>query len=159
VGNGIQRPTDYNIVKIKNCPEPKTNTELKRFYNLAGFYRKFIKGYAKIAKPLTDLANVPGKKVKVELTEEAKKAYQKIIKKLSKEPVLVLPDLTRPFEVRTDALDYAIGAVLFQRDEKGNERPIAFGSRVLSKTEQRYSTTKREMLAICYWIRYWRPYL
>ena len=78
---------------------------------------------------------------------------------LSKEPVLTLPDVNKPFEIRTDASSYAIGGVLFQRDEKDEERPIAFASRVLSKTEQRYSTTEREMLAVYYCIRYWRPYV
>ena len=56
---------------------PTTNTEVRQFCNLAGFYRKFIHRYAHIAKPLTDLAGIPGKKVKVELNEKAKEAFEK----------------------------------------------------------------------------------
>ena len=78
VGNGIQKPTDHNIEKVRDCREPTTNTEAKAFCNLAGFYRKFIKNYAKKAKPLTDLASIPGKKVKIVLDEKAKKAFEKI---------------------------------------------------------------------------------
>jgi hypothetical protein len=138
---------------------PSTNTEVRSFCNLAGFYRKFVKGYAHIAKPLTDLAGIPGKKVKINLSEEAKKSFELIKTLITQEPILMLPDVNKPFEIRTDASDYAIGGVLFQRDEKGEEKPISFASRVLSKTEQRYSTTEREMLAIYNWIRYWRSYI
>ena len=71
----------------------------------------------------------------------------------------MLPDISKPFEIATDASNYAIGGVLFQRDENQQERPVAYASRVLSKTEQRYSTTEREMLAIYHWVRYWRNYV
>ena len=150
VGNGIQK---------KECKILTTNTEVRQFCNLAGFYRRFIKSYAHIAKPLTDLAGIPGKKVKVELSEKAKEAFDRIKTLISEEPVLILPDVSKPFEIKTDASNYAIGGVLFQRGERGEERPVAFASRVLSKTEQRYSTTEREMLAVHDWIRYWRPYV
>ena len=68
-------------------------------------------------------------------------------------------DFDKPFGVRTDASGYAIGAVLFQLDDEGNEKPISYASRTLNGTEQKYSASEREMLAIYDWIRYWRPYL
>ena len=83
----------------------------------------------------------------------------RIKKLISEEPVLTLPDMDKPFEIRTDASKYALGGVLFQRGKDNEEKPIAFASRVLSRTEQRYSTTEREMLAVYDWIRYWRPYV
>ena len=159
VGNGMQRPTEYNVEKILQCKPPTTNTEAKQFCNLAGFYRRFIKNFADIAKPLTDLSGIPGKKVKIELSNEAMRAFEKIKEAIATYPILTLPDLDKPFGIRTDASDYAIGGVLFQIDEKGQEKPIAFGSRVLSKTEQRYSTTEREMLSVYHWIRHWRSYV
>ncbi len=159
VGNNVQRPTEENVKKVLECKMPTTNTEIKQFCNMAGFYRKFIKHYAEKARPLTDLSNAQGKNVKVTLTKEAEKAFHKIKKAISKHPVLTLPDVTKPFGIRTDASDYAIGGVLFQLDENNQEKPIAFGSRVLSKTERRYSTSEREMLAIYHFIRHWRAYV
>jgi hypothetical protein len=72
---------------------------------------------------------------------------------------MALPDFDKPFEMKTDTSNYAIGGVLYQRDEEGHEHPIWYASRVLSKEEMRYSTTEREMLGVYHWIRYWKAYL
>ena len=152
-------PTQDNITKIQNQKLPETITDVRAFCNLAGFYRKYIKNFAKVAKPLTDMMAIPGKKKRVTLSKEAKDAFFELKELLNSRPVLHLPDFDKPFALRTDASKYAIGGVLFQINDKGEERPIAFGSRVLSKTEQRYSASEREMLGIYYWIRYWRQYV
>jgi hypothetical protein len=82
------------------------------------------------------------------LSEEAVKSFHKLKELIAKDPVLHLPDFDKPFGIRTDTSAYAIGGVLFQMDNEGNERPVYFASRTLTKTEQRYSATEREMLAI-----------
>ena len=119
---------------------------------MAGFYRKYIKNFAKIAKLLTDYITLPGKKKKIQLTLEAIKAFLELKEKLNECLVLVLPNFNKPFGLRTDASKYVIEAVLFQLNENGEERPIAYGSRVISKTEQRYNASEREMLAIYYFM-------
>ena len=159
VGKGLLKPNPQNTEKVMQCRLLETLTEVRSFCNLAGFYRKFIHNFAKIAKPLTDLMGLPGKRKKIQLSDEAIKAFHTLKEAICSKPILNLPDMAKPFGIRTDSSDYAIGGVLFQKDDKGNEKPICYASRTLTKTEQRYSTSEREMLAIYYWIRYWRLYL
>ena len=159
VGNGQLKTTQHNIEKVKSCELPKTLTEVRAFCNLAGYYRKFIKNYAEIAKPLTELMSQKGKKTRVTLSEEATAAFHKLKELVCEEPVLQLPDYEKPFILRTDASGYAIGAVLAQKDKNGDERPVSFASRTLTAVERRYSAGEREMLAIMYFIKYWHTYL
>ena len=159
VGRGQVKPAEHNIRKIKMAKIPTTLEEVRSFTMLASYYRKFIKGFAKIAQPLTEIMKLKGRKTKVSLNEAQIEAFNQLKEKLASEPVLQMPDFTKPFHVRTDASNYAIGGVLFQYNEAKQERPIYFGSRVLSKTERNYSASEREMLAIEYFIKYWRPYL
>lgn len=147
---------------IKTCPEkindilnyrvPETLRGLRSFLGLAGYYRRFVKNYALITKPLTkylrgENGNVSAKcsrNVKIYLDKEALDAFQKVKNILSSEDVLLLhPNFNEPFELTTDASSSAIGAVLTQ-----NGRPITMISRTLSATEENYSTNERELLAI-----------
>lgn len=113
--------------KGQRLPRALNQYRIEEILQSSRFYRKFIKGYTHITKLLTDLANVLERKVRVELTQEARKAFQKIKNELIKEPVLVLPDITRLFKLRIDVSKYVRG-VLFQRDAQGKERLIALGS-------------------------------
>src|SRR5436190_18592636 len=122
---------------------------------LAGYYRKFIEDFSKIAKPLTKLTK---KTEKFEWTSEQQNAFDILKEKLTTAPVLKYPDFTQEFIVTTDASDYAIGAVLSQ-GTVGQDRPIAYASRVLSRAEQNYSTTEKELLAIVWAVKHFRPYV
>ncbi|KAF8088610.1 hypothetical protein N665_0535s0002 [Sinapis alba] len=103
------------------------------------------------AAPLTDLL----KKGKTwEWSERCKEAFEELKAAVSQEPVLALPDFSLPFELHTDASDYAIGGVLMQ-----NGHPIAFESRKLNETERRYTVQEKEMTAIVHCLRVWRHYL
>ena len=157
IENGQVKSMQSYIDKVHEQKLLETITDVRAFYNMAGFYRKYIKNFAKIAKPLTD--SLPGKKKKIQLTLEAIKAFLELKEKLNESPVLVFPDFNKPFGLRTNASKYVIGAVLFQLNENGEKQPIAYGSRVISKTKQRYSALERKMLAIYYFIRNWRAYL
>jgi hypothetical protein len=166
VGGGQIRPSNHNIEKIRNMPMPKTIKEVRSFVCLAGYYRRFIEGFATIAKPLTELQKKEEflklrkiGKFNWQLPKDAEEAVTRLKVLLTSEPVLQLPKIDQPFEMKTDASQYAIGGVLYQRDKQGREHPVWYGSRVLNSTEQGYSTTEREMLAIYYWMRYWRAYL
>src|SRR5436190_9412409 len=108
-----------------------------------------------MAKPLTKLTK---KTEKFEWTSEQQNAFDILKEKLTTAPVLKYPDFTQEFIVTTDASDYAIGAVLSQ-GTVGQDRPIAYASRVLSRAEQNYSTTEKELLAIVWAVKHFRPYV
>jgi len=141
--NGIL-PDPSKLSAVKNFPTPKKIKDVQSFIGLAGYYRKFIKDFSKIAKPLTILMK---KDTKFDWIMEQQKAFDVLKEKLITAPVLHYPDFTRQFTIATDASDYAIGAVLSQ-GPIGQNRPIAYASRILNKAEQNYNTTEKELLAI-----------
>ncbi|KAE8675250.1 hypothetical protein F3Y22_tig00111689pilonHSYRG00081 [Hibiscus syriacus] len=110
---------------------------------LANYYQRFVKGYSKIAAPLTELL----KKDKAwDWGPKCQSAFDEIKLAMTSEPVLVLPDHTKPFEVFTDASDVAIGGVLMQEGH-----PVAYESRKLNETERRYTVHEKEMTAVARW--------
>jgi hypothetical protein len=145
VGNGVLKPNPDNLKAIQDTPVPTTLQEIRSFTMMASYYRRFVEKFAHIAKPLTDYMKMKGKKVKVALSEEAVTAFHMLKEKLTHAPVLKLADMTKPFELRTNASKYAIRGVLFQRNDKGHEQPVWYASRVLYGTEQRYSATERDV--------------
>ena len=124
-----------------NWPEPRSGKEIQRFLGTTNFFRKFIDNYSTIAAPLDPLRN----QKKFELTVEQKEAFNNLKAALMKTPVVVFPNFDLPFEIYTDASAVGIGAVLMQ-----GSNVIQFTSRSLSKSERRYSATKRELLAIVF---------
>jgi len=152
--NGI-RPDPSKITAVKNFPVPTKLKEVQAFIGLAGYYRKFIDNFSKIAKPLTLLTR---KESTFAWNEEQQRAFEILKEKLITAPVLIYPDFNRKFVVTTDASGYAIGAVLSQGDA-GKEKPVAYASRVLNKAERNYSTTEKELLAIVWAVNHFRPYL
>ncbi|KAM0735103.1 Retrovirus-related Pol polyprotein from transposon 17.6 [Formica fusca] len=152
--NGIS-PDPSKLTAIKEFPTPKKVKDIQSFIGLAGYYRKFIEDFSKIAKPLTKLTK---KTEKFEWTMEQQNAFEILKERLMTAPVLMYPDFNQEFIVTTDASDYAIGAVLSQ-GKVGNDRPIAYASRVLSRAEQNYNTTEKELLAIVWAVKHFRPYV
>lgn len=159
--------TDPKKVKAVQELQPPTNLkELKGFLGMAGFYRCFIKDYAKVAKPLTDLTRgenaqvkaSQSRKVPVHLDKKALVAFQRLKELLTSAEILQFPDFNAPFNLTTDASNYALGAVLSQ-GEVGRDRPIAYISRVLDKTEENYAANEKEMLAIVWALDTLRNYL
>ncbi|XP_040937957.1 uncharacterized protein [Gossypium hirsutum] len=139
VGGGKIRMDKNKIRAISEWEPPTKVTELRSFLGLANYYRRFVEGYSKITTPLTDML----KKGKVwDWNPECEKAFNQLKQEMTREPVLVLPDFTKPYEVRTDASNYAIGGVLMQ-----DGHPIAFESRKLNETERRYTVQEKEMTA------------
>ncbi len=142
--------------KVADWPQPTTSREVQQFLGLASYYRRFIKGFAVIAKPLHRLTerNVPFK-----WTAESQAAFEELRQKLVTAPVLGVPDFSREFIIDTDASDVGIGAVLSQAQDDGTEKVISYASRVLSKPERRYCVTRKELLAVVTFVRHFRPYL
>ncbi|TYK03667.1 uncharacterized protein E5676_scaffold863G00210 [Cucumis melo var. makuwa] len=140
--------------KVRAILEWKAPTkvpELRSFLGFVNYYRRFIKGFSGIAAPLTNLLK---KNQTWDWTEECQRAFDRLKHAVSEEPVMVLADHTKPFEVHTDASDFAIGGVLMQ-----DGHPIAFESRKLNDTERRYTVQEKEMTAIVHCLRTWRHYL
>lgn len=160
------RADPEKIAAIQKIPPPKNLKELKSFLGLASYYRKFIKDYAKLAKPLTNITRGENaqikanqsKKVEIHLDDQALNAFKCLKDMLISSDILIFPNFEKPFILTTDASNYAIGAVLSQ-GEIGKERPITFISRSLNETEEGYSTIEKEMLAIIWSLDKLRTYL
>lgn len=149
------KPNPHKIEAILKYPIPKTPREIKSFLGLLGYYRKFIKDFAKITKPLTSCLK---KDAKIEHTPKFIQCFDYCKTILTNEPLLQYPDFTQEFNLTTDASNYAIGAILSQ-GPIGKDKPIAYASRTLNDSEQNYSTIEKEMLAIVWATQYFRPYL
>ena len=124
---------------------------MKSFVGLVGHYRCFIKGFAKIVAPLYDLTSGDNKDKKseyVDLSPEACEAFNHLKAACLQASTLSFPDFTKPFLLETDASGRGLGAVLSQKQADGWYHPIAYASRVMNETEQRYHSNKQEFLAL-----------
>lgn len=138
------------IADVINWAVPKTLKKLRGFLCLAGYYRKFVKNFGLISKPLTSLLK---KGISFTWTQEADAAFNQLKQALVSAPVLQLPDFSKPFTIETYASESGIGAVLSQEGH-----PIAFLSKALGPRTKGLSTYEKEYLAILWAVDHWRPY-
>ena len=131
---------------IQSLPYPTSVQEVRSFLGHAGFYRRFIKDFSKIALPLCKLLQ---KDVAFEFDEECKKAFDKLKELLTSTLVIQPPDWNVPFEIMCNTSDYAVNAVLGQRIGKASHA-IYYASRTLNDDQRNYSTTEKEFLAIVF---------
>ncbi|GKC61303.1 reverse transcriptase domain-containing protein [Tanacetum coccineum] len=139
------------IEAVKNWASPTTPTEIRQFLGLAGYYRRFIEGFSKIAKPLTELTQ---KNKKYIWGEDQESAFQLLKQKLCEAPILALPEGNDDFVVYCDASLQGLGAVLMQK-----EKVIAYASRQLKPHEENYTTHDLELGAVVFALKIWRHYL
>ncbi|KAJ1687481.1 hypothetical protein LUZ63_018871 [Rhynchospora breviuscula] len=143
--------TDHKKVEAMiGWPKPKSVRELRGFLGLTGYYRRFIKNYGVISKPLTNQL----KKNSFGWNDEAEVAFNALKQAMTQAPVLAMPDFSKPFTVETDACDKGIGAVLMQ-----GRRPIAFISKSLGIKSLGLSTYEKEFLALLTAVQKWKHYL
>ncbi|KAJ3687163.1 hypothetical protein LUZ61_016327 [Rhynchospora tenuis] len=143
--------TDHNKVSsMLSWPTPKNVKQLRGFLGLTGYYRKFVKNYGLISKPLTDLT----RKNAFAWNSQAQAAFEQLKLAMTSTPVLTLPDYSKPFQVETDASAMGIGAVLMQEN-----RPIAYLSKSLGSKNQGLSTYEKELLALLTAVKKWKHYL
>ena len=148
--------TDPSKVEaVRNWPVPQNVHDVRSFLGTCSYYRRFIRNFASIAKPLHKLTE---KQTQFKWTNECQAAFQTLKDTLLTAPILGYPDMSLPFVLDTDASAFGIGAVLSQIID-GQERVIAYFSRSLSKTERNYCVTRRELLAIVEAIKHFHHYL
>nr|GEX30810.1 putative reverse transcriptase domain-containing protein [Tanacetum cinerariifolium] len=139
------------IESIKDKASPNSPTEIRQFLGLVGYYRRFIEGFSKIAKPMTKLTQ---KKVNFEWGDKQEAAFQLLKQKLCSAPILALPEGSKDFIVYCDASIKGLGTVLMQR-----EKVISYASRQLKIHEENYTTHDLELGAVVFALKIWRHYL
>ena len=139
------------VETVANWEQPTTVTEVWSFLGLAGYYRRFIEGFSKIAGPLHCLTR---KGVKFEWTDRCEGSFQTLKKKLTSAPVLTLPEGNEGFEGYSDASHQGLGYVLMQ-----HKRVVAYASRQLKKHVLNYPTHDLELAAVIFTLKTWRHYL
>jgi hypothetical protein len=157
VCSGFLKPQSDKIRKILSIPVPKSKKQVRSLLGLIGYYRRYIPNFASITAPLTDLTRCPEKRV-IKWNQECQQALERIQAMLSSEPILLLPDISEPFTVRTDASSYGLGAVLLQ-EKSGILHPVMYSSKKLLDCQRRYSTIERECLAIVWALTKFSRYL
>ena len=136
------------IKALQNTDPPQTKKQLRSFLGCASFYRKFVPHLAEYTASLTDLLKKDVKNP-LKYSDKEHADFEEIKKQLSSHPILHLPDISKPFVLRTDSSGVALGAVLLQYTDDV-PYPVAYARRKLKDAEKRYSTIERECLAMIF---------
>ena len=141
---------------IRDWPTPTTVKQVQSFLGFGNFYRKFISHYSDLARPLNDLTK---KDKKFEWTTECQEAFNILKQQFTEEPVLLMPDQLKPFQIESDTSKVATGVVLTQLDLNGDQHPVVFMSKTFTNTERKYEIYDRELLGIICALKEWRHYI
>jgi hypothetical protein len=151
ISNGGISVDPTKVKEIMEWRVPTTFTEIWSFLGLAGYYRRFIEGFSKIAKPMTSLLE---KGSKFKWDEKCQDSFDQLKKRLMSPPVLVMPDLQKGFDIYCDACGQGLGCVLMQEGHV-----IAYTSRQLRRHELNYPTHDLELAAVVHALKIWRHYI
>ena len=157
IGGDVITPSSDNLEKVQKTPRLTTKKPLNSFQGLVGYYRDHIPAFAEISAPLSDLLK-KGKSEQVQWNEAHEHAYSLLKEYLLQEPVLKLPDLMKPFVLRTRASGVGVAAVLLQENE-GKLHHAGYASKKLSLAEAKYPIIEKECLAVVWGIRRFKIYL
>lgn len=159
--NGIA-PSPDKVKIIQNWPRLTNVQEVRQFIGFTQFYKRWIKNFAAIASPLTDLTRGIGlKRRPIVWSPACQESFDKLKKLISSSPILQVVDMNKPFKIEVDASDCGCGAVLLQpsNDTKDEWHPVSFESKKFSAAEQKYPAQERELLGILHALRTWRSYI
>jgi len=145
-----------NVEAVLEWKTPASLTEVQSILGFANFYRRFIKEYSRVARPLMELTK--GGKKEWEWNPQAEEAFRELNQRFTMAPILAHFDATKPVIIETDASDFAIRAVLSQRSEEGRLHPVAFHSRKFQPAEINYKIYDKELLAIVDAFKHWCQY-
>jgi hypothetical protein len=151
ISNGGISVDPAKVKEIMEWSVPTTVTEIRSFLGLAGYYRRFIEGFSKIAKPMTSLLE-KGREFKCD--KKCQDNFDQLKKRLMSPQVLVMPDLQKGFDIYCDACGQGLGCVLMQEGHV-----IAYASRQLRKHELSYPTHDLELAAVVHALKIWRHYI
>ncbi|XP_062528800.1 retrovirus-related Pol polyprotein from transposon 17.6 [Bombyx mori] len=149
------KPDPSKVDAVLQMASPRNLKHLKSFLQTCSWFRKFIPNFSQVAQPLTKLTR---KNESWRWDSQQQEAFQCLKDRLTSAPILVQADYTKPFVLRTDASNYALGAVLLQ-GEGIDEKPIEYASRLLIPAEKNYTTTEKEALAVVWATDKFRGYL
>ena len=125
---------------IRDWPTPTTVKQVRSFLGFGNFYRKFISHYSDLARPMNDLTK---KDKKSKWTTDCQSAFETLKKRFTEEPVLLMPDHAKPFQIESNTSKVASGAVITQLDSNGKRHPVAFLSKTFTDTERCYEIYDR----------------
>lgn len=148
-------PDPAKIAAVRDFPIPRTVKEVQSFLGLCSYYRKFVPGFAVLAR---ELSNLTKKNQRFAWGKEQQRSFEALKTVLTTPPILAHPRYDLPMEIHCDASHYGIGAVLVQHHE-GKERVLAYASRLLSNPEINYSVSEKECLALVWSLRKFRSYI
>ena len=148
-------PDPSNVEKVLNWPRPRNDAEARSFLGLCGYYAKFIPDYAEVSKPMREASNRKGT---IEWTTELTRSFDMLKRSLASPPVLTLPTFNGTFRLYTDACNSSVGAVLTEVAE-GEEKVVAYESKVLSRQQRRWPTYDKELWAVVHAIRRFQQYI
>jgi hypothetical protein len=151
ISNGGISVDPSKVQDVLSWNEPLSVGDIQSFLGLAGYYLRFIEGFSKISKPMTELLE---KDKKVEWTSACEASFQELKKRLTTAPILVMPDMEKPFSIYCDASGQGLGCVLMQ-----DGHVVAYASRQLRKHEAHYPTHDLELAAVVHTLKIWRYYL
>ena len=155
--NGVRMDPD-KVKIIKEWPIPKTKRHMESFLGTAVYVSKFCKEFAQFAGPLHEALKGKKQNDKILLSDNQLRCFEELKVRLSSPPILKLPDFSKPFHIRMDASNFAIGGVLFQKEGE-LEYPISFTGRKMKDAELNYPVRQQELLAIMHALKVWRTYL
>ena len=153
--NGIEMDK-AKIIAVQSMKQPRNVKQVQTFLGLAGYYRRFIRDFAKAAQPLYGLLK---KDTVFYFDDKCVSAFEVLKQKMVAEPILRPPDFHRPFTLHTDASGIGLGAVLAQRDDNKQEYVVCYASRILKGPESHYTITELECLAVVWAVKNFRAYL
>jgi RNase H-like domain found in reverse transcriptase len=141
---------------ILDWPAPKTVKEVRSFIGFGNFYHHFVKGFSHLAHPLHDLLKNDKKLI---WSEEFQESFDQLKKQFTEEPVSIMPDHSKPFQIQVNSSLFATGSILTQMDTNGDRHPCTYLSKSLMKEERNYDTGDRELPAIVWALKEWRHYI
>jgi hypothetical protein len=154
--NGHIYPSPLKTEAVHRTIIPKSVKQIQSFLGLCSYYRRFIRNFSTIASPLIRCTE---KGKAFEWNSDCQKAFDQLKSIITSDQVLLLPDFDKPFRIDTDASLTGVGAVLSQEKEDGSWRPVAFFSKHLTKRQQNYSTSERELLSIVLAIEHFKQFI
>jgi hypothetical protein len=165
VGNGVIRTSRSKTSIVEKWPTPKTVHDVRAFLGLASYYRRFVKSFANISAPLTELLKESDQRLRkkkyrpIVWTAQCQLSFDLLKHHLTQDPVLTQPDFAKAFVIETDASEWALGCCLLQLGTDGILHPVAFDGRKFQGAELNYSVQDKELLAIKHAVRTWAHYI